>query len=62
MNPKVRLIGEFCTLRTQTGSLHKDRELAESSDIAAAAKTEGLADFKSTNKGKVMQKAGTGGL
>ena len=34
----------------------------ESSDIAAAAKTEGLADFKSTNKGKVIQKAGTGGL
>ena len=58
MNPKVRLIGEFCTPRTQTGSLHK----TESSDIAAAAKTEGFADFKSTNKGKVMQKAGTGSL
>ena len=34
----------------------------ESSDIAAAAKTEGFADFQSTNKGKVTQKAGTGSL
>jgi hypothetical protein len=32
----------------------------ESSDLSAAAKTEGFADSKPTNRGKVIQKAGRG--
>jgi hypothetical protein len=34
----------------------------ESSDLAAGAETEGFADFKPTNREKVVQKAGRNSL